>query len=83
MDIKFKKVTQPTGEINEYLHKWQTDPLLIPLIHRNENKTGLEMRATITIKNLEKRLASLSTFGKSRFPFAVLKNQEAFEFQEA
>lgn len=56
MDIEFKKLTEPTAEIVEYLNKWQNDPVLIPLIRPNKNKADLERRETVTIKDLEQRL---------------------------
>jgi RimJ/RimL family protein N-acetyltransferase len=56
MDIKFKKLTEPKAEILEYLNKWENDPVLIPLIRPNKNKADLEMRETVTIKDLEQRL---------------------------
>src|SRR5262245_29634398 len=56
MDIKFKKLTEPTAEIIEYLNKWENDPALIPLIRPNKNKADLLVRETVTIKDLEQRL---------------------------
>ena len=56
MDIKFKKLTQPTIEIAECLNKWENDPLLIPLIRPNKSKEDFERRETVTVKDLEQRL---------------------------
>jgi RimJ/RimL family protein N-acetyltransferase len=56
MDIKFKKLTEPTAEIIEYLNKWENDPVLIPLIRPNKNKADLLVREPVTIKDLEQRL---------------------------
>src|SRR5687767_9568876 len=55
MDIEFKKLTKPTTGIAEYINNWENDPALIPLIRPNKNKEALELRESLTIKDLEQR----------------------------
>jgi RimJ/RimL family protein N-acetyltransferase len=56
MDIKFKKLTEPTDEIAERFNRWENDPTLIPFIRPNKNKEALEERETASVKDLEQRL---------------------------
>jgi len=56
MNIQFKKLTNPTIEIAEYLSKWENDPALIPLIRPNPNKEALLRREPVTVSNLVQRL---------------------------
>jgi RimJ/RimL family protein N-acetyltransferase len=56
MDIKFKKLTEPTDEIAKHFNKWENDPALIHLIRPNKDKDALEARKTVTKNDLERRL---------------------------
>lgn len=57
MEIKFKKLTEPTDEIVEAIDRWENDPTLIPFMRPNKNQQALETREIITLKDLEERLA--------------------------
>jgi RimJ/RimL family protein N-acetyltransferase len=56
MDIKFKKLIEPTDEIAEYFSRWENDPALIPFIRPNRDQQALEATEILTSKELEKRL---------------------------
>lgn len=56
MEITFKKLIKPDGEVLDYLNKWENDPALIPLIRPNPDKGSLERTETLTILDLEERL---------------------------
>jgi RimJ/RimL family protein N-acetyltransferase len=56
MEIKFKKLTQPTDEIAKNFNKWENDPALIHLVRPNRDKDALEARITVTKNDLEQRL---------------------------
>ncbi len=56
MDIKFKKLIKPTGEIAECFNRWENDPILIPFIRPNRDQQALEARETIAPEDLEQRL---------------------------
>jgi len=57
MDIRFRKLTEPTAEIIEFLNRWENDPVLIPFIRPSNNQDDLERRKILTIQDLEQRLA--------------------------
>jgi RimJ/RimL family protein N-acetyltransferase len=56
MDIHFKQLTNPDGEVLAYLNKWENDPALIPLIRPNQDKSSLERTELLTAQDLEERL---------------------------
>jgi RimJ/RimL family protein N-acetyltransferase len=62
MDIRFKKLAEPTAEIVEFLNRWENDPVLIPFIRPSNNQDDLERRKILTIKDLEQRLAHKHTY---------------------
>lgn len=62
MDIKFKKLTEPTAEIADLFSKWENNPDLIPLIRPNKDKETLEARETITVQELKRRLEHHSMY---------------------
>jgi RimJ/RimL family protein N-acetyltransferase len=56
MDIHFKKLIKPDGDVLDYLNKWENDPALIPLVRPNPDKTSLERTEILTVQDLEERL---------------------------
>jgi RimJ/RimL family protein N-acetyltransferase len=56
MDIKFKKLIEPTDKIAECFNRWENDPTLIPFIRPNKGQQALEARKIVTRKDLEQRL---------------------------
>jgi len=56
MDIKFRKLTEPTTEIAESINRWENDSILIPFIRPNKDREALEARKTLTVEDLEQRL---------------------------
>ena len=56
MDIKFRKLIEPTAEIAECFSTWENDPNLIPFVRPNKDKAALETREVVTLKELEERL---------------------------
>ena len=62
MDIRFKKLAEPTAEIVEFINRWENDPALIPFIRPNNTRDDLESRKVITIADLRKRLADHHTY---------------------
>jgi RimJ/RimL family protein N-acetyltransferase len=62
MDIKFKRLTEPTTEIVERLNKWENDPVLTPFIRPNNTRDDLERRVIVTIKDIEQRLKHHHTY---------------------
>ena len=56
MDVKFKKLIEPTADLIDYLNRWENDPSLVPLIRPNKNKDDLEKREIVTLQDLEQRL---------------------------
>lgn len=56
MDIRFRKLIEPTAEIAECFERWENDPSLIHLIRPNKDKDALEKRESVTAKDLEQRL---------------------------
>jgi RimJ/RimL family protein N-acetyltransferase len=56
MDIKFRKLIEPTAEIAESFTKWENDPNLIPFIRPNKDKEALETREIVSVDELEQRL---------------------------
>jgi RimJ/RimL family protein N-acetyltransferase len=56
MDVKFKKLIEPTADVIDYLNRWENDPALTPRIRPNKNKDDLERKEIVTIKDLEQRL---------------------------
>ena len=56
MDIKFKKLVEPTREIADCFNRWDNDPTLIPFIRPNKDQQALEAREVVTPKELEQRL---------------------------
>lgn len=56
MDVKFRKLTEPTAEIAEHFIKWENDPILIPLIRPKKDRQALEAREVITVNDLKQRL---------------------------
>ncbi len=57
MNIHYVKLTDPTPEIAEAFTKWENDPALNYLTRPNENEAALQRRETITVDDLEQRLA--------------------------
>jgi RimJ/RimL family protein N-acetyltransferase len=57
MNIEFTELTQPTPEIAQYFEKWENDPALVHLIRPNRDREALERRESVTVKDLEERLA--------------------------
>jgi len=56
MDIKFRKLIEPTAEIAERFSLWENDANLIPFIRPNKDREALETREVVTVKELEQRL---------------------------
>lgn len=56
MDIRFRKLTEPSVEIAECISKWENDPALLPFIRPNKDKEALEARELVTTEELKKRL---------------------------
>ena len=56
MDIEFKKLIEPTDEIAECFSRWENDSTLIPFIRPNKDQQALEIRETVTSKDLKQRL---------------------------
>jgi RimJ/RimL family protein N-acetyltransferase len=56
MDVKFKKLIEPTADVIDYLNRWENDPSLVPLIRPNKNRDELEKREIVTLQDLEQRL---------------------------
>ena len=56
MNIEFRKLIEPTTETAEAFERWENDPTLIPLIRPNRDLAALDVRETVTIKDLEERL---------------------------
>jgi RimJ/RimL family protein N-acetyltransferase len=56
VDVKFRKLTEPTAEIAEYSTQWENDSTLIPFIRPNKDHQALEARETVTTQDLEQRL---------------------------
>ena len=56
MDIKFKKLIEPTAEVAECFTRWENDPALIPFARPNRDKGALEAREDITLDVLKERL---------------------------
>jgi hypothetical protein len=56
VDVKFRKLTEPTAEIAEYFTQWENDSTLIPFIRPNKEHQALEARETVTTQDLEQRL---------------------------
>ena len=53
MNIKFRKLTEPTAELAECISRWENDPALIPYIRPNKDREALEAREVVTTKELE------------------------------
>jgi RimJ/RimL family protein N-acetyltransferase len=62
MDVKFRMLIEPGSEIAECFQKWETDPVLIPLIRPNRDKDALETKEVLTVQDLEQRLEHNHTF---------------------
>jgi len=56
MQIKFKKLVEPTDEIAACFNRWENDAALIPLIRPNKDQQALEARELVTATDLEQRL---------------------------
>ncbi len=56
MNIKFRKLGQPTAEIADCISRWENDPALIPFARPNKDQEALEAREAVTIEALEQRL---------------------------
>ena len=56
MNIEFRKLTEPTTETAEAFERWENDPALIPLIRPNRDLPALNVRESVTIKDLQERL---------------------------
>lgn len=56
MDIKFRKLVEPTADIAEYISRWENDPALIPFARPNKDQKALDAREVVTIEALEQRL---------------------------
>ena len=56
MNIKFRKLVEPTADIAEYMSKWENDPALIPFARPNKDQEALDAREVVTIEVLEQRL---------------------------
>jgi RimJ/RimL family protein N-acetyltransferase len=56
MEITFKKLTNPTGEIVAAFDKWENDPALIPFARMNHTREDLEKRKSVTAETMAKRL---------------------------
>lgn len=57
MDVEFRKLTQPTAEISECFNRWENDPGLTHLIRLNQDQAALDKRITVTVRDLEERIA--------------------------
>lgn len=62
MDLTFRKLDEPEGEVLEHLNKWENDPALIPLIRPNPDKHSLERKEILTMQDLNERLVHNRTF---------------------
>ena len=62
MDIKFRRLTEPTPEIVECFSRWENDPALIPFIRPNNSQDDLDRKKVITIEDLRKRLEDHLTY---------------------
>ena len=56
MDIKFRKLVEPTAAIAECFSRWENDPALIPFARPNKDKEALEATEVVNIQALEQRL---------------------------
>ncbi|MGM0845197.1 MAG: GNAT family N-acetyltransferase [Bacillota bacterium] len=56
MNARFEKLKYPTPETVEAINRWENDSALIPLTRPNQSKSALEVRETVTIDELRKRL---------------------------
>jgi hypothetical protein len=56
VDIKFRKLVQPTADIAECMTRWENDPALIPFARPNRDQEALDAREVVTIEVLEQRL---------------------------
>ena len=56
MDIRFKKLTEPTVEIAAFFETWENNSALIPFIRPNKDKEALEAREPVTREELKQRL---------------------------
>ena len=56
MNIKFRKLVEPTADITEYISRWENDPALIPFARPNKDQEALDAREVVTIEALEQRL---------------------------
>jgi RimJ/RimL family protein N-acetyltransferase len=56
MNIEFKKLTEPSTHTASAFERWENDPALIALIRPNQDQAALDVRETVTVKDLEERL---------------------------
>lgn len=57
MDIRFRKLIEPTPVTAAILEKWENDPALVPLTRVNKDRAALEKKRSVTVTDLQGRLS--------------------------
>ena len=56
MTAQFIKLTESTSSLVDVMNRWENDPVLIPLIRPNRNRSEFERRYKMTLEDLTKRM---------------------------